>query len=79
MELLSLKQIEEGLEAKGLTIEEVKNARYDIDNNLKEITVFSRYESFNSKIAIYYDVYGRCYQRKNNKRIAAMDLCIEHR
>lgn len=78
MQLLSLQQIEEGLEAKGLTIEDVKKAKYDKDKNLKEITVFSRYESLNSKIAIYYDVYGRCYQRKNNKRIAAMDLCIEH-
>lgn len=77
MELLSLKQIEEGMKAKGLAIKEVKNACYDADNKLKEITVLSRYQTLNHEIDIYYDVYGRCFQLKTNKRIDQMDLRIK--
>lgn len=76
MKLLSLKQIEDGMKAMGLTIEETKNAKYDKNKNLLEITVYSRYDLLNSRIGIYYDAQGRCFQRKNSKRVALMDIKI---
>lgn len=69
------------MKAKGLVIKEVKDACYDAcyyaDNKLKEITVLSRYQTLNREIDIYYDVYGRCFQLKTNKRIDQMDLRIK--